>query len=67
MTTVVNTPGGTTADSSAGTIFALLIVALLAVLFFVYGLPAIQNAASPSVNVPSTIDVNIPGDGNTSQ
>ncbi len=69
MTTVVNNPGGATTDNSLGTIFTVLMIALLAILFFVYGLPAIRNAASPSINVPSSIDVNLPANngngGNT--
>jgi len=65
MTTIVNNPGsGATTDDSVGTVFAMIILALIAILFFVYGLPAIRNAAQTEVNTPTRIDVNLPADQN---
>lgn len=61
MATIVNTPGSTT-DSSGGMGFVLgvLLLLLVAFLFFVYGLPAIQQSMSgPSVQVPGQVDVNL--------
>lgn len=39
-------------------IVAIVILAALAILFFVYGLPALQNANKPQE--PSTINVTVP-------
>jgi len=61
MATIVNTPGSTT-DSSGGMGFVLgvLLLLLVAFLFFVYGLPAISRSVSgPSIQVPGQVDVNV--------
>lgn len=70
MTTIVNTPapassGGS--DNSSGTVIALVLVLVIGVLFFVYGLPMLRRAtATPQVSVPDQIDVNVntPNSGN---
>ncbi len=63
MTTIVNNPPPQSNDSggSVGMIFGLVIIAILVIVFFLYGLPAIQRMKSGDVqiNVPSKIDVNV--------
>jgi hypothetical protein len=46
-------------SNSTGTVIVLLVVALLAILFFVYALPAISSLRAPQVNVPGKIDVQV--------
>ena len=64
MTTVVNNPPPSN-DSSGGIgmIIGLIVLIVAVYLFFVYGLPAIQNVqlGTPQIkiNVPSKIDVNV--------
>jgi hypothetical protein len=64
MTTVVNNPPPSN-DSSGGigTIIGLIVLIVAVYLFFVYGLPAIQNVqlGTPQIkiNMPSKIDVNV--------
>lgn len=58
MTTVINTPGNTE-DSGSNLIAVLLLVIVIiaaAVLFFVYGLPMIQNSQNPN---GSTTNINV--------
>lgn len=65
MATVVHhtTPSGATSESIVGTIIGVIVIALLAITFFVYGLPALRNAATPSggtdVTVPDKINVDV--------
>ena len=41
-------------------LWGLIVLLIVLILFFVYGLPAIRSMSSgPSVNVPSSIDVNV--------
>lgn len=44
-----------------GMIFGLIVLAVIAFLFFVYGLPAIRQTqlGGTQINVPDKIDVNI--------
>ena len=45
MTTVINTPGNNTGDSSSLSMIAIVLFTLvLATLFFIYALPQIQGA-----------------------
>lgn len=57
MTTVINTPGQ--AEDSGSNLVAVLILVVVAiavaVLFFVYGLPMIQNYQNPA----STTNINV--------
>ncbi len=60
MTTIVNNPPSS--DNSSGPLTLIIVLVVLVVvgyLFFVYGLPAIQNLGAPQINVPSKIDVNV--------
>ncbi len=64
MTTVINTPAGNGGSGgSMGMILGLIVLVVVVILFFVYGLPAIQNArvgsVTPQINVPSSIAVNV--------
>lgn len=57
MTTVINTPGNTE-DSGSNLVAVLILVIVIiaaAVLFFVYGLPMIQNNQNPD----STTNINV--------
>lgn len=62
MTTIVNTPPASKeSNGSLGLIIGLVILAVVVYLFFVYGLPLIQNMqlGSTQINVPDKIDVNV--------
>lgn len=62
MATIVNNPApAPTADSSNGMGFFLgiILVIIVAVLFFYYGLPAIRSVSQPQITVPGKIDVNV--------
>lgn len=59
MTTIVNNPTPTSDSNNSGLIIGILFIVVLAVLFYMYGLPAINNMRSPQINIPSEIDVNI--------
>lgn len=58
MTTVINTPG--TTDDSGSNMVMILILILVIVgavsIFFIYGLPMMQNYSNPT---NGTIDINI--------
>lgn len=59
MATIINTPGNTADDSGSNLVLAVVLVVLIigaAVLFFVYGLPMINNATVPA---PNSINVNV--------
>lgn len=60
MTTVVNNPPPSN-DSSGGVgmIIGLIVLIVVAYLFFVYGFPAIRQMGSPQINIPGKIDVNV--------
>ncbi len=58
MATIVNNPAPES-NGSTSLILTLLLIVVLAVLFYVYGLPAINNMQAPQINVPDKIDVNI--------
>lgn len=62
MATIVNNPQPS--NNSSGPIimiFGLIVLVVLGYLFFVYGLPAIQQmqVGSPQINIPNQIDVNV--------
>lgn len=60
MTTIVNNPAPSNdSGGGMGMIIGLVVLVVLAYLFFVYGLPALKQIGSPQINVPSEIDVNI--------
>ena len=46
--------------NNSGTLIAIILLVVLAALFFIYGLPMISNMGQqPQVNVPEKIDVNV--------
>ncbi|HEX6977091.1 MAG TPA: hypothetical protein VF185_01865 [Patescibacteria group bacterium] len=62
MATIINNPQSS--DNSSGPITLIIVLVVLVVvgyLFFVYGLPALKNVqlGTPTINVPSKIDVNV--------
>jgi len=62
MTTIVNNPPpAENSGGPMGMIIGLVMVIVVGYLFVVYGVPAIRQVqtASPQINVPSEIDVNI--------
>mgnify|MGYP001589605476 CR=1 FL=1 len=67
MTTIVNTPPSSNeSGESMGMVVGLIVLIVMAFLFFFYGLPAIKSMGSTQVNipasqinVPSKIDVNV--------
>lgn len=62
MTTVINTPPvAKESGGGLGMIIGLIVLIVVAYLFFMFGLPAINRMqlGSPQINIPSKIDVNI--------
>lgn len=61
MTTIVNTPPANNDSGPMNMIIGLIVLVVLGYLVYVYGLPAIQNmqSATPQINVPSKIDINV--------
>lgn len=59
-TTIINNPSSDSGDGM-GMIVGLVILLVLGYLLWIYGLPALRNmqVQTPTINVPSTIDVNI--------
>lgn len=58
MATIVNNPGET--RSSSGTLLAVIVALVLAVLLFVYGLPYVRSyTGGTQINVPGQVDVNV--------
>jgi hypothetical protein len=62
MATAVNNPGADTSNNAMGMVLGLILLLLIAFLFFAYGLPSLSNqSATPQVNVPGKVDVNVKG------
>lgn len=65
MTTVVNTPGSTSSDSSGmGMIIGVIVLLAIVFLIFFYGMPLLRGTSTqqnnaPSVQVPDQVDVNV--------
>lgn len=60
MATIINNPdsgGGNNNGSNVGTIIGLIVLALIAILFFMYGLPAMRGNAGTSGGNSTTIEV----------
>ena len=62
MTTIVNNPpAAKESGSNMGWIVGLIVLLVVAYVFIMYGLPALQHmqVGTPQINVPSKIDVNV--------
>lgn len=61
MATVINNPVPTNERSNgSGFLLGVILLIILAVLFFIYGLPYLANSFSgPQVQVPDKVDVNV--------
>lgn len=61
MATVINNPSGTTeSNGGLGFVIGVILLAIVLLLFFVYGLPLLRGGVTtPQVNIPGTIDVNL--------
>ncbi len=68
MATIINTPPAAPSDGGSGAmgmIVGLVLVLVVGLLFFVYGLPAMRgtqnanNDNSPTINVPDKIQVEV--------
>lgn len=59
-TTIVNpTPSNNSDNNGMGFLFGAIVLIVLAVLFFMYGLPALRQSSVPQISIPEKIDVNI--------
>ncbi len=59
-TTIINPPPAQKdSGGSMGMIIGLVVLVVLAYLFFMYGFPAIKQMTGPQINIPSKIDVNV--------
>ena len=57
MATVVNNPSDNS-GSSMGVVFGIILLLVIAFVFFIYGLPMLSGVNSgPQLNVPSTVNV----------
>lgn len=61
MATVVNNPGTNDSGSGLGMVLGIIVILAVALLFFVYGLPMLNQSSTPQVNVPGKVDVNVQG------
>lgn len=59
-TTIINpSPAQNESSGNLGIIIGLVVLVVLAYLFFIYGLPMVKQIGSPQINIPSQIDVNV--------
>ncbi len=60
MTTIVNNPPPLNdSNGGMGMIVGIIVLIVVAYIFFMYGLPAIKQIGSPQINIPSKIDINV--------
>ncbi len=59
MATIVNTPAPVDSSGGSGMIIGFILLLVLLVVFFIYGLPVLRQSTSPQINVPDRVDVNI--------
>lgn len=62
MTTIVNNPAPAADNGNgSGIAISIFVLIVLGLLFFYFGLPAVRRmgSATPEINVPSQIDVNV--------
>lgn len=58
MAIIVNNPSGE-GDSSVGLAIGLLILVVAAILFIVYGLPALRTSQTPAPAQPNTTNIQV--------
>lgn len=67
MATIVNNPNGSNEGGWAGSLLVGVVIVILAILFFVYALPALtgnnDGAQDVNLDVPERVDVNLDGEG----
>lgn len=63
MTTIINNPPNSDGEGNGmGFLVGIILLIIVVVLFFSYGLPVLRNSASnsaPQINVPDKVDVNL--------
>ena len=63
MATIINNQDTSGDNSGLNLVVAVVVLIILAIVFFAYGLPALRNASAPkdgaTINVPEKVDVNI--------
>ena len=61
MATIVNNPPPNNSDSGMGFLIGIIILIVVGIAFFYYGLPLIQQGMSGGVqvNIPKDINVNV--------
>lgn len=61
MATIVNNPAPNNSDNGMGFLLGIIVLVVVGVLFFFYGLPLIQQGMNKGiqVNVPKDINVNV--------
>ena len=59
MPTVIQNDGGADGGNGFSNLLAVILLILFVFGFIYYGLPAIRGATTPSVTVPSKVDVNV--------
>jgi len=48
-------------SNALGTVLAIILLVVLALLFIYYGLPFLRNATTPQAAIPERVDVNVNG------
>lgn len=63
---IVNNPQGKSTNNSVGFVVGALILLLVIIVFFIYGLPAIRSIGTTQVNIPDHMNVNVQQGGSKS-
>lgn len=63
MATVVNTPSSGGDGGGTGFLMGMVLLIVIVFLFIFYGLPMLRQSATPEVNIPDQVDVNVNGGG----
>ncbi|MEN9327677.1 MAG: hypothetical protein RI947_485 [Candidatus Parcubacteria bacterium] len=59
MPTVIQNDGNADGGNGMGNLLAVVLLIIAVFGFIYYGLPALRNATTPSVNVPEKINVDV--------
>jgi hypothetical protein len=60
MPTVINNPS-TESGSGFGVVVSVVVILIVAILFFMYALPALRDRGGTQVNVPDRIQIDVDG------